>query len=237
MLIIDRRYDEVLQETTDTPSYAMNGKYILDYPRGVELTQSEIAYTGVLTLVGDTIPSKMLALYPSYDAVVYDALLDSSATFDNTQYFPRTSGFQKSRNKSGATPNVACILKHNNNSGAGWYGVGITQEISVDTRTPDGLGRETFLPYWRFVKKSFSEDKTPTVYDPSNEASKVTYEDVTDSSALYSVYISGDGGSTYHEVQHLTPYSFTSAVTSVRIAFVNKGAQDDVYLLSYALLF
>jgi len=238
MLVIDRRYDEVLQETPSVPSYPMNGRYILDYPMGVDLTASEIAYTWVNTLVSTNIPEKILALYPSYDYVEYDALLDSSTLFDNTEYFPRTTGVQKCRNKSGATPNVACLLKMNNNSGAGWYGVGITQEIEIDTRTEDGLGRETFLVYWRFVEKSVSEDKTPTVHDASNEASKVTYEDVTESSSLlYSVYISGDGGSTYQEVQHLRPYSFTSAVTSVRLAFVNKSSQDDVYLLSYALLF
>jgi hypothetical protein len=233
MIVFDRRYESVQQVVSEVPSYSMNGRFLLDYPDNIELEEENLVFTGIYGLVTEIIPNKILELYPSYDSVIYEPLLDSSLTFDNSVYFPRDFGFQRTRNKSGTTPNCASLLK---TSDVGWYGVGITHEIDITAETSDGLGRETFMVYWRFVTKSFTQDKTPTIHDPSNEGASVTYTEVSNPS-LYSVYISGDNGSTYQEVQNLSPYSFSSRVSSIRLAFVNKTTSDDVFLLSYALLF
>ena len=161
---------------------------------------------------------------------------DSSNEFDSTQLFPKSTGHIPSRFRVGTTPNVACIPKE---TSAGRNGVGITSNTDITALTNDNTGRETFLLYWRIVKKVVSHDVTPvslTGYSQAttNTPSKMTYVEASDSE--YSVYISENNGNTYEKVTRLTPFSFDQKADAVRVAFLNESSTD-LYILSYALMF
>jgi len=211
---------------------SMNGKWVLDCPDGVSPNSLEGTPADVITR---EIEPQMLSLYPSYESVIFNPLMDSSNVFEGTQLFPSPSGQTPSRYKVGVIPNVACVLSKNDTQGAGREGVGITYEIDITANTSDGLGRQTFLPYWRGVTKTTSMDISP-VYNLSeqNVPSQLVFSQA--SSVQYSVYLSGDNGNTYERVDLLQPFSFNNVVDTIRFAFVNESAAD-VFILSYALMF
>lgn len=233
-MIIYTRNDNTPLETQNTinPSISMNGKWLLDHPDGISVASLEGTPTQVLER---EIKPQILSLYPSYDHVYYDALLDSSSVFDSSALFPKSTGFTPSRVKVGVIPNVACLLSKNDTQGAGREGVAISYEIDITALTSDGLGRQTFFPYWRAVTKSISTDIIPVNgVSATNQPSRLTYTEAT--SSQYSVYLSGDNGNTYESVSLLTPFSFNDVKDTIRVAFVNESASD-IYLLSYALMF
>jgi len=50
------------------------------------------------------------------------------------------------------------------------------------------------------------------------------------------VYISNDDGVSYTEANYLTPVSFPSASTTLRLAFINNSL-NKIHLLGYAILY
>lgn len=238
MIIMSRKDDLPVQTIKSfDESVHLNGKYILDYPNcieiGRELGENNPFDLGALIA---TIEGKLLEAYPSYDFLVYEPLLDSSGAFDGSALFPKPAGHTPSRFRVGETPNVACLPKE---TPAGRSGVGITPAIDLTALTDDGLGRETFLPYWRVVKKVTTHDVTPVGLSSygqaeTNMAPVMRYTEALESE--YSVYISENNGNTYEEMTRLTPFSFSQRASEVRLAFLNESGAD-LYLLSYALMF
>lgn len=238
MIIMSRKDDTPIQTIKSfDENIHMNGKYILDYPDCIEIGEELGANDPFnLNTLTTSIESKFLAQYPSYDNLIYKPLRDSSSEFDTTQLFPKNTGYIPTRLRVGTTPNVACIPKE---SSAGRNGVGITSNIDITALTDDNTGRETFLLYWRIVKKVITHDVTPVSLDgysqaDTNTPSKMTYVEATDSE--YSVYISENNGNTYEKVTRLTPFSFSQKADAVRVAFLNES-NSDLYILSYALMF
>ena len=239
MIIMSRKDDTPIQTIKSFDEMIhMNGKYILDFPDCIEIGDELGANDpfNLNTLIA-SIESKFLIEYPSYDYLIYKPLRDSSSEFDLTQLFPKSTGHIPTRLRVGTTPNVACIPKE---SSAGRNGVAITSNIDITTLTDDNTGRETFLLYWRIVKKVITHDVTPVSLDGysaanTNTPSKMTYVEATDSE--YSVYISDNNGNTYEKVTRLTPFSFNQKADTVRISFLNESNSDDLYILSYALMF
>ena len=235
-MILYTRKDNTPLETLSTLSsdISMNGKWALDYPDGVSPLSLQGTPSDVITR---EIEPQMLRLYPSYEHVVFNSLEDSSTGFDTTARFPTNVGQMPSRYKIGTTPNVACMLANNNAPGAGRYGVLISDEIDITALTSDGLGRQTYLPYWRVVAKNISQDKSPVEgYSTANQPALLTYEEIADDGTQYNVYLSEDNGNTYEQGSVLRPHSFAGTVDTIRIAFVNTS-QTDLYILSYALMF
>jgi hypothetical protein len=238
MIIMSRKDDLPVQTIKSfDESVHLNGKYILDYPNcieiGRELGENNPFNLGALIT---TIEGKLLEAYPSYDFLIYEPLLDSSSVFDGNELFPKPSGHTPSRFRVGATPNVTCLPKE---TPAGRSGVGVTPIIDISALTDDGLGRETFLPYWRVVKKVVSHDVTPVSLSSYGQAETNTSPMMRYTEALeseYSVYISENNGNTYEEMTRLTPFSFSQRASEVRLAFLNESGSD-LYLLSYALMF
>lgn len=238
MIIMSRKEDLPVQtiKSFDESVY-LNGKYILDYPNCIEIGRELGENTPFdLGSLITTIEGKFLESYPSYDFLVYEPLLDSTNAFDEGELFPKSTGHTPSRFRVGATPNVTCIPKE---TPAGRSGVGVTPLIDLTALTDDGLGRETFLPYWRIVKKEVTHDVTPVALNGYSQATQNTAPQMRYVEALeseYSVYISENNGNTYEEMTRLTPFSFSQRASEVRIAFLNEGSED-LYLLSYALMF
>lgn len=240
MLIARRSDSEIIENTSKIPSN-LAGNFILDYPDTLEISMAGAPSTTVLPqndangVILKQIKPEFLRVYPSYEAVYYNPLLEASdLNFDRTALFPHANGSMPSRFKSGDTPNTFGLLPKNNAVGAGFMGVAITNQIDITALTPDGLGRETFLPYWRVVRKTFSEDVTPIESVHSrNIPAGVSYAE--SSSSLLKVYISGDNGNSYEELSRLTPYSFNQVTDNIRLAFVNEDTAD-FHILSYAIL-
>lgn len=239
MIIMSRKDELPVQSIKSFDEYVyMNGKYILDFPDCIEIG-AELGANNPFdlnTLVSD-IEGKFLEAYPSYDFLIYEPLLDSSNVFDDSALFPKETGHIPSRLRVGETPNVACIPKRGSQ---GRNGLAITQNIDLTSLTSDGLGRETFLLYWRVVRKGVQHDTTPVALSgyagaTKNESAVVRYVEANPSE--YSVYISENDGNTYERIERLTPFSFDQRTESVRLAFVNDSSVNDLYVLSYALMF
>jgi hypothetical protein len=233
MIIYSRKDDTPIQTLRSFPtgvSISMNGKYLLDFPDTFEVGDMSDTPSNIAENI---IKPQFLVEYPSYDYVVYNPLLSSVGVFDTTARYPAPTGSVPSRCKIGGAPNTCSILR--NNLAAGRPGVGITEEIDIAGETDDGLGRETYLLYWRAVTKGVSHDVSPVGDSTENTPALVTYSEMEDG-AQYSVYISSDGGITYQRIEKLTPFSFSTRANSVRLAFINEG-DSDLYILSYALMF
>lgn len=235
-MIIYTRKDNTPIETlrSITPSISMNGKWILDCPNGVYPASLEGTPLEVITR---EIEPQMLRLYPSYPHIYFNPLMDSSTGFDTSARFPTDAGQMPSRYKTGASPNLACMMANNSAPGAGRYGVLISDPIDITALTTDSLGRQTFLPYWRVILKTITQDMSPVEgYSTANQPALLQYTEIADDSTQYNVYLSADDGNTYERVSLLQPYSFGDEVESIRIAFVNTS-EADLYILSYALMF
>lgn len=239
MIIMTRKDDLPVQTIKSFDEYVyMNGKYILDFPDCIEIGNELGANNpfDLPTLIS-SIESKFMESYPSYDHLIYKPLLDSSAEFDDSALFPKETGHIPCRFRVGETPNVACVPKE---TPAGRNGLLITQNIDLTALTSDGEGRETFLMYWRIVRKGVRHDATPvelTNYADADKNEPAVMRYVEASESEYSVYISENDGNTYEKIERLTPFSFEQKTGEVRIAFLNESSINDLYILSYALMF
>lgn len=237
MIVMSRRDNTPIQTSRMlNEEMHMNGKYLLDFPDCIDISNELSKNTPFdLNLTIADVEAKFFEAYPTYDFLIYEPLLDSSSAFVKTEMFPTQFGQRPSRFQVGSVPNVAMIPRP---TSAGRTGTAITSEIDITALTDDGLGRETFFPYWRVVKKVHTHDVTPTDltgYTVYNQAPFVTYREVSESD--YSVYISENNGNTYEKMTRLTPFSFNQRTDSIRLAFVNDSINDDLYILSYALMF
>lgn len=236
MIIFTRSDNKPVQTTRHlNENIDMNGKYIVDFPDCIKIDRLDGT---PLEIVSREIEPQFLKQYPSYDHVIYNPIIDNYNFLDGSENFPFTTGQTASRYKIGETPNTFAVLPVN--ASTSWKGVAVTQSIDISNITDDGLGRETFLLYWRAVKKVISHDQSPLSATPSfngkeNNPSRMKYVEAEEDSQ-YSVYISNNDGNTYELAKRLTPVSFEERAENVRIAFVNHSS-DDIFFLSYALMF
>jgi hypothetical protein len=94
--------------------------------------------------------------------------------------------------------------------------------------------------YWRIVRKGVRHDTTPvdlTNYADADKNEPTVMRYVEASESEYSVYISENDGNTYEKIERLAPFSFEQKTGEVRIAFLNESSINDLYILSYALIF
>ena len=157
MIIFQRSNDEPIQTIKHlNENIEMNGKYIVDFPDCIKVdklngTPSEI--------VSREVEPKFLQQYPSYDHVKYNPIISEYDFIDPTKNFPFSTGQTISRYKIGETPNTFAVLAKNTNTS--WNGVAVTNEIDITSLTSDGEGRETFLLYWRAVRRVITHDQAP----------------------------------------------------------------------------
>lgn len=243
MLILSRNTDKPIQTVKHLEeNIEMNGRYALDFPDCVRLDRYDGTPSEIVTR---EVEPKFLTHYPTYDHVYYNPIISghnlsdgiSSYDFiDPSKNFPFETGQTISRYKIGLTPNTFSVLPVNGNTS--WNGVAITKQIDITSLTSDGEGKETFLLYWRAVRKVISHDQTPiggSYPNINNTPSKMTYVEAVEDSQ-YSVYISSNDGNTFKLAKRLVPFSFNEKAENIRIAFVNKHSED-IYFLSYALMF
>ena len=232
MIIFTRSDNKPVQTTRHlSENIDMNGKYVVDFPDCLKIDRLD---GPPIDIVSREIEPQFLKQYPSYDHVVYNPIIDNYDFLDDTQNFPFSTGQTASRYKIGETPNTFAVLPVNTSTS--WKGVAVTQTIDISAITTDGLGRETFLLYWRAVKKTISHDQSPiTLLNRENSPSRLKYVEAEEDSQ-YSVYISNNDGNTYELAKRLTPVSFEERSENVRIAFVNHSSED-IFFLSYALMF
>lgn len=238
MIIFTRSDNKPVQTTRHlNENIEMNGKYVVDFPDCIRVDRLDGT---PLEIVSREVEPQFLKQYPSYDHVIYNPIIHNYAFLDSSQNFPFSTGQTASRYKIGETPNSFAVLPVNTSTS--WKGVAVTQSIDISAQTDDGLGRETFLLYWRAVRKIVTHDQSPLSPEPSvgflgkeNNPSRMKYVEAEEDSQ-YSVYISNNDGNTYELAKRLTPVSFEERAENIRIAFVNHSSED-IFFLSYALMF
>ncbi len=211
MIIVNRKDDKIIQRSSEITITDMNGKYLLDEP---ETTKVSLA-NSIPTIQSD-IQDSFLALYPDYTDITFKSLpvqsdFDASALY--TTY--------PSRCQLGSDYNTCAILPKNENTNA--YGVLITDTITTTSK-------DKFLVYWKVAIVSYGQEQSVNVNVPST----MTYEILEPSDIQ--VYISNDDGVSYTEANYLTPVSFSSASTTLRLAFINNSL-NKIHLLGYAILY
>ena len=212
MIIVNRKDDKVIQRSSELTITDMNGKYLLDEP---ETTKVSLSPNDIGTIQSD-IQDSFLALYPDYTGITFKTLPVQS-DFDASAVFISSI----SRCQLGSNPNHCAILPKNENTNA--YGVLITDTITTTSK-------DKFLVYWKVATVSYGQEQSINANVPST----MTYQ-ILDPSDIQ-VYISNDDGVSYTEANYLTPVSFPSASTTLRLAFVNNSL-NKIHLLGYAILY
>lgn len=202
-----------IQRTNETNIHDMNGKFLFDEP---STTQIEISINDF----GDAttnISNAFLLLYPDYSNIIFNPLPIQS-DFDATASLIT----QTSRCQLGSHYNSCAILPKNENTNAN--GVLITDTITLSSSS------DTFLVYWKTANIDYSVEQSVNENIPSS----ITYS--IQSSSDIDVYLSNDDGLTYTQADFLSPVSFSSGSTTMRIAFVNNSL-NKIHLLGYAILY
>ena len=117
----------------------------------------------------------------------------------------------------------------------------MTLEIDIAGSTSDGLGRFDFMIYFKDCLRKYTKDSTSLEHTPadgasSNRAGNVEYQTKAGRGNFLRVYISGDNGNSYSEIENLTTFSFGQRKDSIRLAFVNYSDWD-INLLAYTLMY
>ena len=239
MPIIVKRSDDKIIESSSSLPYDMKGKYEISYPSTFdpldEMGSSYVYPRDANNVLKKVIEPKFLEKYPSYEGVIYNPFLDSNdINVDNNATFPDNNQPLNLRYKTGNSPNLLSLIGKNDSLGFDMGGLFITDNIDIGALT-NNLGSQTFMIFWRGVKKTYTQDITPTPnIHTDNEASKLFYADADNS--LLKVYISSDNGITFQELSNLNPFSFNQRESLIRLAFLNLSV-DDVFLLSYAIMY
>lgn len=222
---------------------AGNGKFVIDVPEGVPVPDP---VPSTLSSLLDDIYGGLL-VGTSFNFVQYNALLTTAdqAKLDPTAVFPYDSGppvrtwaMRAQVGRSGAisdnglAPNGVKVLASNTTVVPTRPGVLITDTIDVSADVPAGV--TSFSVYWKLLGVATGDD----VMDygtPTNEPAIRTITEVSQNPSGFEVYASSNDGAGYTRVSRLVPIT-VSAGTSLRVAFVNKGASP-VCLIAYAVLY
>jgi len=211
MIIGNYKEGKIIQRSTEDTITDMNGKFLLDEPSTTKISLADI------TIIDGNQPSianAFLDLYPDYTGCSFNAL-PLSTDFDTSASLIT----QPSRCQIGLGYNTCAILPKNESTNAN--GVLITDTIYLSSSS------DKFLVYWKVATIDYSVEET-------NNPSSVTYTLLSPSDIQ--VYITNDDGVTYTEADYLTPVSFASTASTVRLAFVNNSL-NKIHLLGYAILY
>jgi len=211
MIIVNRKDDKIIQRSSISAITDMNGKYLLDEPETTKVSLSN----SIPTIQSD-IQDSFLALYPDYTGITFKSLPVQS-DFDPSAVFISSN----SRCQLGSDYNTCAILPKNENTNAN--GVVITDIITTTSK-------DKFLVYWKVAIISYGQEQSVN----ANVPSVMTYQ-ILDPNDIQ-VYISNDDGVSYTEADYLTPVSFPSASTTLRLAFVNNSL-NKIHLLGYAIIY
>lgn len=136
---------------------------------------------------------------------------------------------------SGQAPNMTAILPQNNAATPARPGLLLSDVIDISGDVPGGVTR--VAPFWHTLDFSVSADVQAhygALAGNNTPAIKSVYEATP---TALEVYASADGGASWKAVSRSgASVSFCDPTTSLRLAFVNRGATP-IYLNTFALLF
>lgn len=226
-----------------------NGKFYVEVPEGVAPPQITVAsrLLGGPTSVVDDIFNGLLARFPRYGAVQYNALLTSAdvGLLDLTAAFPASAGPPLVRWATraqvgravgplpvGLAPNSVAVLPQNDTTTPPRPGVLITDTITLAAPASE------FLVYWK-IHEYFVTSDVMTYDGPTpgvNEAAIKQLIEVPQAPTDFEVHLSANDGAGYTPVRRLIPCAVCDPGTLIRLAFVNKSPTKR-YLASYAILY
>lgn len=225
----------------------INGKYLLPiYPAGeFEVTDADYVLNGAGECDGYDLSSKsfayLLMQYPMYGYVYFNPLLTADHVAELEFITSPFNGLptrimtgQATGLQAGQMPTHTCILPQNSKTAPNRPGLLVTSNIDISSYT-SGVGTDEFLVYWKLYSFNVSEDIVDEFTDRNEPAVRQVYEADPEPSGL-SVYISADDGSTWNEVNYLTPVVLSAKTTTFRLAFENTSA-NKVYIANFAVLF
>jgi len=250
-----------VEKTPDASSLvAINGKFVIPVPPGIEFAVNESSYVldGGGDVDGQDVTSiafaHLLAQYPAFGHLYFNPLLtaahvdelDETAQFKDNSTAPPTyfnSRFQSGRAtggvQDGQMPTHTAIQPQNDTTTPPRPGVLITDEIDLTAFVPAGeTGFRDFMLYWRLQAFANSMDVASDygAFAGQNEAC-VRYVAETDQEPSgLAVYLSPDNGDHWCLVSLLDPLALTSTTKKVRLAFLNTGT-GRIYIAHFALLF
>lgn len=243
---------------------AINGKFVIPVPPGSDFPISETSYVlnGGGDIDGGDISSEamahLLARYPNFGNIYFNPLitddhvgeLDLTATFADPGVLPATAYPTRAQTgrapggpeSSGQMPNNTAILAQNDFVAPPRPGVLITDAIDIGPYTLDALGNpvgaDEFLVWWKLYDFTVSDDVVSSHGATAGlNTPAIRYlQEVDQEPADLEVYISTDGGAAWHQAGMLEPVAFCNKTTSIRLAFINRGAVR-LYLTTFAVLF
>lgn len=231
MIIAQYQNDRLIQtDISGRDPICVNGSYLIDIPEmlSINITESSVASN----LANVVIPTALKQAYPAFKYLIWNPLLTGvqQDIVDSTAVFPHpTIGNIPCRFQKGVLPNSCAVL--NANGAMSRPGVLITSSIELE------IPSQTFALYYKVGIVEWVHDEMPTLADPTVNDGGKKYMNVSNQSPVgLSVYISSDNGSSYQQAERLTPLSFGTTTSSVRLAFVNNG-DTKLYLLSYGIMY
>lgn len=231
MIIAQYKNDRLIQtDISGRDPICVNGSYLIDIPEmlSIDITESSVASN----LANVVIPTALKQAYPAFKYLIWNPLLTSvqQDVIDSSGVFPHpVIGNIPCRFQKGVLPNSTAIL--GSNGAMSRPGVLVTNEIDLE------IPSQTFAVYYKVGSVEWVHDEMPTSIDPTVNDGGKKYMNVANQSPVgLSVYISSDNGSSYQELDRLTPLSFGTTSSSVRLAFVNNG-DTKLYLLSYGIMY
>lgn len=229
---------------------AVNGKFVIPIVEGATIQVDESST--ILPVDGTDVSSlsyaQLLAMYPMYDYIYFNPLLqdtdvaelDLQATwtdqFANT--FPtRAQVGRTGVVPSGLAPNSVAILPQNIRVGPTRPGLLMTDKIDISVQTL-GLGADEFMVYWKIFEFETSHDILAQYgkFAGTNQAAIRSIKETDQDSDAFKVYLSKDDGVTWERVYRLVPMAFPTVGTDVRIVFTNESDRK-YYLSTYAFMF
>jgi len=254
---------QVLPSYSNSLLTEMKGKYVIDYPEFLEVNREmtlldvSLPIADIKANVKNITEAKMRQAFPQFENFQFNYLEDSTefSSLFSTDRFPDplSGSFLTPGYKQGDTPNSTCVLGRNprkntvegstltvDTSSASNRCL-VTLEIDVAGSTSDGLGRFDFMIYYKDCLRKYTKDSTSLEHTPadgasSNRAGNVEYQTKAGRGNFLRVYISGDNGNSYSEIENLTTFSFGQRKDSIRLAFVNYSDWD-INLLAYTLMY
>lgn len=220
-----------------SPPVPVNGKFYVEIPEGV--SPPPVSISSRLSGPGPTnvvpgIFQNLLARFPSYSAVQYNALLSSvdAALLDPTASLPPALGGFATRAQISVAPNATAILPQNGTTPTARPGVLITDTITLPTP------KSNFLVYWKIHEYAVTADVMD--YDGGSNVNAPAIKgllEIDQTPPDFAVYLSSNNGAGYSPVGRLTPCAVCDPGDQIRLAFVNTSTVAKRYLASYAILY
>jgi len=228
----------------------VNGKFVVSIVEGATIQVDETSK--ILPVDGTDVSSlsyaQLLAMFPMYDYVYFNPLLEDSdvaeldllATwtdaFANT-YPTRAQVGRTGVPPVGLAPNSVAIMPQNYRVFPNRPGLLMTAKIDISLQTY-GLGTDEFMVYWKIYEFETSHDILATFgkFAGQNQPAIRSIKETDQDSEDFKVYLSKDDGVTWERVYRLVPMAFPTVGTDVRIVFTNESDRK-YYLSTYAFMF